>query len=70
MIKAADILIRMQTEVETEALPEESRPVKKVKIEEEPKYIAPAFLTPLVGAIISEGMKFTFECRYYYYKTQ
>lgn len=32
-------------------------------IDEEPEVMAPVFLTPLVGATVTEGVKFTFECR-------
>ncbi|XP_063883939.1 titin-like isoform X4 [Scylla paramamosain] len=65
---------KVEIEIQTEAIPlppeeeapkkEESPPLKKAKmIDEEPEPMAPVFLTPLVGATVTEGVKFTFECR-------
>ncbi|KAG0730306.1 Muscle M-line assembly protein unc-89 [Chionoecetes opilio] len=65
---------RVEIEIQTEAIPlpmeeeppkrEESPPLKKAKmIDDEPQPMPPIFLTPLVGATVTEGVKFTFECR-------
>ena len=43
---------------------EEEPALKKAKwVDEEPQHMPPLFLTPLVGATVQEGVKFTFECR-------
>lgn len=65
---------QVEIEIQTEAIPlpteeeppkkEESPPLKKAKmIDDEPQPMPPVFLTPLVGATVTEGVKFTFECR-------
>ncbi|XP_042876868.1 titin-like isoform X4 [Penaeus japonicus] len=64
---------RVEIEIQTEAIPlppeeppkpEETPPAKKAKlIDDEPQHMPPVFMTPLVGAAVSEGVKFSFECR-------
>ncbi|KAK3875075.1 hypothetical protein Pcinc_020036 [Petrolisthes cinctipes] len=64
---------RVEIEIQTEATPlpdeeppkqEDTPPPKKAKlIDDEPQPMAPIFLTPLVGATVTEGVKFTFECK-------
>lgn len=64
--------IQVEIEIQTEATPlppeepkqEDTPPPKKAKlIDDEPQHMAPIFLTPLVGATVTEGVKFTFECK-------
>ena len=69
-------MIQVEIEIQTEAIPlppmeeeppkkEESPPIKKAKmIDDEPEPMPPIFLTPLVGATVTEGVKFSFECRW------
>lgn len=46
-------------------LEEEVLILKEAKsLQEESRNIPPMFLTPLVGAAVTEGVKFTFECRF------
>ncbi|XP_069984239.1 titin isoform X5 [Penaeus vannamei] len=64
---------KVEIEIQTEAIPlppeeprkpEETPPAKKAKlIDDEPQHMPPVFMTPLVGASVSEGVKFSFECR-------
>ncbi|XP_068215232.1 uncharacterized protein [Palaemon carinicauda] len=65
---------RVEIEIQTEAIPlpdeepppkqDDVPPLKKPKlIDEEPQPMAPVFMTPLVGATVTEGVKFSFECR-------
>ncbi|KAK7077497.1 hypothetical protein SK128_026425 [Halocaridina rubra] len=64
---------RVEIEIQTEAVPmpdeepptqDDLPPPKKVKlIDDEPQPMAPIFMTPLVGATVTEGVKFSFECR-------
>ncbi|XP_066957162.1 uncharacterized protein [Macrobrachium rosenbergii] len=65
---------RVEIEIQTEAIPlpdeepppkqEDVPPPKKQKlIDEDPQPMAPVFMTPLVGATVTEGVKFSFECR-------
>jgi len=38
---------------------------KKMKlVEEKSNHLPPVFVTPLIGATVTEGVKFTFECRF------
>ncbi|CAL4066271.1 unnamed protein product, partial [Meganyctiphanes norvegica] len=65
----------VEVNIQTEALPiedfrkvaqerKELPPPKKVKlIDDEPQHMAPVFVNPLVGATVTEGIKFTFECK-------
>ncbi|KAG7155332.1 Muscle M-line assembly protein unc-89-like 2, partial [Homarus americanus] len=62
---------KVEIEIQTEAIPlpdeepsrqEDTPPLKKAKlIDDEPQPMPPVFLTPLVGATVTEGVKFTFE---------
>ncbi|KAK8746902.1 hypothetical protein OTU49_016887 [Cherax quadricarinatus] len=65
---------RVEIEIQTEAIPlsddeepykqEDTPPFKKAKlIDDEPQPMPPIFLTPLVGATVTEGVKFSFECK-------
>ncbi|XP_042205940.1 titin-like isoform X2 [Homarus americanus] len=64
---------KVEIEIQTEAIPlpdeepsrqEDTPPLKKAKlIDDEPQPMPPVFLTPLVGATVTEGVKFTFECK-------
>ena len=53
----------IQQEVEEIKMEEDLKIVEEIKTVEQPEQIAPVFLTPLVGATVREGVKFTFECR-------
>ena len=70
---------QVEVDIQTEAIPlppEDDLPpppppeeqTKKMKYtDEEPDHLPPVFVTPLVGATVTEGVKFTFECRWVCY---
>ncbi|KAF2360881.1 Immunoglobulin I-set [Trinorchestia longiramus] len=69
--------IQVEIDIQTEAVPissdedlpppppvEDDHVSKKTKfIDDQPDHMPPVFITPLVGATVQEGVKFSFECR-------